>query len=284
MFFSPTGGIVPVPIAGGETGQELKVVFFDVGQGDATLIITPGGKRILIDGGTGEGAFGSEDQGKKVILPYLRRAGIERLDTVIATHPDFDHIGGLVSVMNAKNLEIGEVLDAGVPHPSEGYLELLQAVQDRPEIIYRQPRAGDVLEWGEEVKAEVLSPSYLMKDNNDSSVVVKLSYGDVSFLFTGDAAGSAEQIMNRKFGARLRCTVLKAGHHGSKQSSTQGFLQKVRPSAAVFSCGAENTYGHPNEETIERLRKVGATMYRTDEQGTITITTDEEDYRVETEK
>ncbi|MFH1037131.1 MAG: ComEC/Rec2 family competence protein [PVC group bacterium] len=277
-FFSSVQGVR------GEKTDELEVVFLDVGQGDAILITTPGGKRILIDGGIGEGAFGSEDQGKKTVLPYVRKRGIERLDTVIVTHPDFDHIGGLVSVVNAKNLEIGELLDAGVPHPSEGYLELLQAVQDRPEIVYRQPRAGDVLDWGEEVKAEVLSPSYLMKDNNDSSIVVKLSYGDVSFLFTGDAAGSAEQIMAKKYGARLRSTVLKAGHHGSKHSSTEDFLKKVRPDVAVFSCGAENTYGHPNEETVERLKKIGATMYRTDEQGTIIITTDGEDYRVTTEK
>ncbi|MFH1038163.1 MAG: ComEC/Rec2 family competence protein [PVC group bacterium] len=277
-------GIDPETIHAGEMGREIEVVFLDVGQGDATLIITPGGKRILIDGGTGEGAFGSEDQGKKVILPYLRRASIERLDTVIATHPDFDHIGGLVSVVNAKNLEIGEVLDAGVPHPSEGYLELLQAVQDRPEIVYRQPRAGDVLDWGEDVMVEVLSPPYLFKDNNNSSIVVKLSYGDVSFLFTGDAAGSAEQIMVKKYGGRLRSTVLKAGHHGSKQSTTELFLKRVRPEIAVFSCGAENTYGHPHEETIARLKKIGATMYRTDEQGTITIITDGKEYHVETEK
>ena len=268
----------------GDKNNELEVVFLDVGQGDSTLINTPGGKHVLIDGGIGAGSFGSKDQGKKVILPYLRSHGIDRIDAIVATHPDFDHIGGLVSVVEAKNLEIGEVLDPGVPHPSEGYLELLQAVQNRPEIIYRQPRTGDVLDWGDDVTVEILSPPYLMKDNNDSSIVIKLSYGDVSFLFTGDAGGGAEQIMAKKYGTRLRSTVLKAGHHGSKQSSTKKFLQKVRPEVAVFSCGAENKYGHPNEETIARLKKVGAKMYRTDEQGTITIITDGKDFRVTTEK
>lgn len=268
----------------GEAPRELEVVFLDVGQGDAILIFTPRGRHILIDGGTGEGAFGLEDQGKKIILPYLRRRGIKRLDTVIATHPDFDHIGGLVSVVSERNLEIGELLDPGVCHPSEGYLELLQAVQSRPEVNYRQSRAGEVLDWGEEVKAEVVSPPYLMKDNNDSSIVVKLTYDDISFLFTGDAAGSAEKIMIGKYGLRLRCTVLKTGHHGSKHSTTEGLLQRVRPEVAILSCGADNSYGHPNEETIQRLRQVRTGIYRTDEQGTITVITDGKVYRLITER
>ena len=268
----------------GEITKELEVVFIDVGQGDATLINTPGGKHILIDGGIGEGSFGSEDQGKKTILPYLRSHGIRHLDVVVGTHPDFDHIGGLVSIIRAKNLTVGEVLDPGIAHPSGGYLDLLNAVKDSPEIKYRQPRAGDVLDWGEEVEVEVVSPPYLLKDNNESSIVIKLSYEDISFLFTGDAAGIAENLMMGKYNYRLRSTILKAGHHGSKHSSTEEFLKKVRPEVAVFSCGKENKYGHPNEETIERLKKIGAEMYRTDDQGTITITTDGKDYQVKTDK
>ena len=278
VFLFPAWG------TGGEEAKELEVVFLDVGQGDSTLINTPGGKHILIDGGIGEGSFGSEGQGKKTILPYLRSHGIDHLDAIVMTHPDFDHIGGLVSVIQAKNLTVGEVLDPGVAHPSGGYLDLLEAVRECPEIKYRQPRAGDLLDWGEEVEVEVISPPYLLKDNNESSIVIKLSYEDISFLFTGDASGIAENLMIEKYNYRLRSTVLKAGHHGSKHSSTEEFLKKVRPEAAVFSCGKENTYGHPNEETIERLKKIGAEMYRTDEQGTITITTDGKDYRVKTEK
>jgi len=277
-FLSPVLGVSE------EKVKELEVVYLNVGQGDSTLINTPGGKHILIDGGIGGGSFGSEDQGKKMVLPYLRSHGINRLDTVVGTHPDFDHIGGLSSVIRAKNLTIGEFLDPGVPHPSRGYLDLLNAVKDRPEIRYRQPRAGDVLDWGEEVKAEVVSPPYLMKDNNESSIVIKLTYGDISFLFTGDAAGTAEELMVKKYNYRLRTTILKAGHHGSKHSCTKGFLKKVRPEVAIFSCGKDNTYGHPNEETIRRLKKIGAQMYRTDKQGTITITTDGKDYRIKTEK
>jgi competence protein ComEC len=268
----------------GEKTKELEVVFLDVGQGDSTLINTPGGKHILIDGGIGKGSFGSEDQGKKTILPYLRSHGIRHLDVVVGTHPDFDHIGGLVSIIRAKNHTVGEVLDPGVAHPSGGYLDLLKAIQERPEIKYIQPRAGDVLDWGDEVEVEVISPPYLLKDNNESSIVIKLSYEDISFLFTGDAAGIAENLMIGKYNYRLRSTILKAGHHGSKHSSTEEFLKKVRPEVAVFSCGKENKYGHPNDETIERLKKIGAKMYRTDHQGTITITTDGKDYHVKTEK
>lgn len=170
----------------GEKTKELEVVYLDVGQGDATLINTPGGKHILIDGGIGVGSFGSEDQGKKTILPYLRSHGINHLDTVVGTHPDFDHIGGLVSAIRAKNLTVGVFLDPGVAHPSRGYMDLLNAVKERTEIKYRQPRAGDILDWGKEVEVEVevISPPYLLKDNNESSIVIKLTYGDISFLFS----------------------------------------------------------------------------------------------------
>ena len=189
-----------------EEAEELKVVFLDVGQGDATLITTPGGKHILIDGGVGEG-YGTKDQGKKTVLPYLRKKGIRKLDTVIASHPDFDHIGGLVSIIKSKPTQIGEVLDPGLAHPSEAYLELLKAIQERPEIQYSQPRAGDMLEWGEEVRAEVVSPPYLLKDNNECSIVIKMTYGDISFLFTADAAGTAEKLMMGKYAYRLRSTI-----------------------------------------------------------------------------
>ena len=248
------------------------------------MINTPGGKHILIDGRIGEGSFGSEDQGKKTILPYLRSHGIDHLDVVVGTHPDFDHIGGLASTIRAKRLTVGEFIDPGVAHPSRGYMDLLNAVKECPEIKYRQPRAGDILDLGKEVEVEVISPPYLLKDNNESSIVIKLTYGDVSFLFTGDAAGSAEQLMRDRYGWRLRSTILKAGHHGSKHSSSEGFLRKVRPEVAIFSCGKNNNYGHPHPETIERLQGVGASMYRTDKQGTITITTDGKNYQVKTEK
>lgn len=263
---------------------ELQVIFFDVGQGDSTLINTPGGKHILIDGGIGEGSFGKGDQGKETLLPYLRRNGINHLDTVIMTHPDYDHIGGLVSIIQAKDIQINEFLDPGVAHPSRGYLDLLKGVQARCKMEYRQPRSGDFFDWEEGIRVEVLSPPYLLKDNNESSIVIKLTYGDISFLFTGDAAGIAENLMVDKYGYSLQSTILKAGHHGSSHSSTMEFLKKVRPEVAIFSCGENNKYGHPNEETIERLKKLGVRMFRTDQQGTITIITDGQDYQVKTDR
>lgn len=259
------------------------MVFLNVGQGDSTLISTPGDKHILIDGGVGRG-YGVTDQGKKTILPYLRKKGITKLDTIIAPHPDFDHIGGLVSVVKNKGLWIGEFLDPGLAHPSQGYLSLLEAIRARPEIIYRQPRAGEKLNWGDELTVEVVSPPYLLYDNNNCSIVVKLTYGDISFLFTGDAAEMAEQLMEKNYGYRLRSTILKAGHHGSKHSSGREFLNYVSPRVVIFSAGENNKYGHPNQEVLERVKRKGAKIFRTDRQGTITIITDGQSYRVVTEK
>ena len=275
--------LLPILSIFAEANGDLEVFFLDVGQGDATLVTTPGGKHILIDGGVGEG-YGTKDQGKKTVLPYLRKNGIRRLDTVVITHPDFDHIGGLISVVKSKPIQIGEVLDPGLAHPSEAYLELLKAIRERPEIQYRQPRSGDILDCGEEVRAEVVSPPYLLEDNNECSIVIKMTYGNISFLLTGDAAGTAEKLMIGKYGYRLRVTVLKAGHHGSKHSTGEEFLEYLLPRVVIVSAGKDNKYGHPNEEVIGRVKKRGAKIYRTDQQGTITIITDGKDYRVEIEK
>jgi len=275
--------LLPIISIFAEASGELEVVFLDVDQGDSTLVTTPEGKHILIDGGVGEG-YGTKDQGKKTILPYLRKNGINKLDTMVITHPDFDHIGGLISVVKFKPLQIGEVLDPGQAHPSEAYLELLKAIQERPEIQYSQPRAGDMLDWGEDVRVEVLSPPYLLEDNNECSIVIKLTYGDISFLLTGDAAGTAEKLMMGKYAYRLRSTVLKAGHHGSSHSTGEEFLGYVSPRVVIVSSGKDNKYGHPAEEVIDRVKKRGADIYRTDQHGTITIITDGENYQVETEK
>ena len=267
----------------GEAPRELEVVFLDVGQGDAILVTTPSGFRALIDGGDGKGPF-VQDQAERVIIPYLRRAGIERLDAIVLTHAHFDHIGGLITIIKEKTIKIGEVLDPGEPHPSMAYLELLQAIDERPEIAYRQPRAGENLNWGVDVKVEVLNPPYLIGDDNESSIVVRITYGECSFLLTGDAGGVAENLMIRKYGRNLQSDILKVGHHGSRHSSTEKFLKYVNPKSVVISCGIRNKHGHPHKEVNKRLKKYGAKIYRTDHQGTITITTDGKVYKITTTK
>jgi len=264
-------------------GGTLSVHFLDVGQGDAILVQTPGGKNSLLDSGpAGEGR--GRDAGKRVILPFLRERGIKRLDQVIATHPDLDHIGGLKSILQSTGLEIGELLEPGVLHPSEAYQSLLEAALSRPQLAYSQPRAGMILDWGEGVEAEILHPASPTDETNDSSVVIRLAQGRTVFLFTGDISSEVENSLARRRGWRLRATILKVAHHGSKHSSGEEFLARVRPETAVISCGKGNPFGHPTRETLERLRKIRAKVYRTDENGTITIVSDSEGYRVETSK
>ncbi|MDP8236083.1 MAG: MBL fold metallo-hydrolase, partial [Candidatus Erginobacter occultus] len=186
VIFSFISFWVLVQIAAGE----LEVVFLDVGQGDSVLVTTPSGFRVLIDGGDGKGSF-SRDQAEEVIIPYLRRAGIRKLDAVAVTHPHFDHLGGLVSLLGNRKIEVGEVLDPGARYPSDDYLNFLRAVRDREEIRYIQPRPGELLDWGPEVEVRVLGPLEESDNPNNSSLVLKLTYSEISFLFTGDAEREA---------------------------------------------------------------------------------------------
>ena len=283
LSFISFWGLVQFPAGAGPASDELEVVFIDVGQGDSILVTTPSGFRALIDGGDGKGSF-SRDQAEEVIIPYLRRAGIRKLDAVAVTHPHFDHIGGLVSLLGNRKIEVGEVLDPGARYPSDDYLNFLRAVRDREEIRYIQPRPGELLDWGPEVEVRVLGPLEESDNPNNASLVIKLTYGEISFLLTGDAEREAEEAMIRKWGFGLRSTVLKAGHHGSATSSSEEFLRYVSPRIAVIAVGEKNRFGHPSEETLERFSRRRVEVYRTDFRGTVTITTDGKELRVKAAK
>lgn len=247
-------------------GDEMHVHFIDVGQGDSIFIESPDGKTMLIDGGV-KGA-GEE------IVAYLKEQGVQKLDAVVATHPDADHIGGLIAVLNS--MPIGQFYDSGKVHTSQTFEEMLTLI-DTKNIPYNIPKTGDIISFDEAVSVKVLNADEMASDNNDASIVLKVSYGDVSFLLTGDAGVALEKEMVSQ---DVKATVLKAGHHGSNTSSSQSFIQTVHPEVTILSYGEDNKYGHPHEEVVERLQAVGSKIYATAEAGTVIVSTDGVNYDV----
>jgi competence protein ComEC len=252
----------------------LTVFFLDVGQGDAAALRTPGGRWVVIDGGprTLEG-----DAGRRVVLPFLRRAGVGRLAAVVATHGDADHLGGLPAVIDALDPEL--VLEPGEPLGRPLYLEFLAAVE-ASNARWHAARAGDRIEL-DGVTLEVLSPDSLWLatplDVNDHGVVLRATFGAVRVLFQGDAGLPVE--------ARLAGTVgpvelLKVGHHGSRTATGEAWLDELTPRAAVISVGRANRYGHPAPEVVARLARRGIAVLRTDQHGTITFSTDGHGVRI----
>ena len=252
-----------------EPAGELEAHFIEVGQGDAIYLDAPQ-KNILIDGGDRD----------DIAANYLAREGVESLDYVIATHPHADHIGGLISVM--EQIEVEEVLDPGLPHTTvtfEDYIDTIEA----HDIKFTETHAGMEKDLGDDTTMEVIHPESPGEEHlNNASIVTRVEHGEVSFMLTGDAEQEAEQeILNRDY--ELESDILKVGHHGSNTSTTRPFLEAVDPDIGVIMCGDDNPYGHPHDETIERLAAEGVATYRTDIQGTIVVTTDGEDYEVNQE-
>lgn len=256
----------------------LLVTFLDVGQGDSILITTPAKKHILIDGGTIPKEWSTFDAGKYVVVPYLRSMGIRKLDLVVATHPDMDHIGGLIAVL--KQSQADTFLDSGTVATTQTYEDLLKLIEKK-DIKYEIAGQGEY-KIDPSIKLEILSPisEGFANDPNNNSIVIRLEYGKISFLFTGDIGELAETLYVEKYGDRLKSTILKVGHHGGEGSSSIPFLNCVLPSVAVISCGRNNPFGHPKEEVVNRISSIGTTIYRTDKNGTITINTDGEKWRV----
>jgi competence protein ComEC len=258
----------------------LRVTFLDVGQGDSILIEAPGGGTMLVDAGmayptdakTGRPGF---DAGEQVVLPFLARRGIDRLEYLVLTHPDQDHAGGGAAVL--EGVTVGQVLKSDQGATESGYVNALQAAA-RNGIPARQPVAGERIDLGGGVIAEVIGPPRepyqgSRSDDNANCVAFRLIYRQVTLLLTCDfEAVSEEALLARK--APLRADLLKVAHHGSRHSSTAPFLQAVQPRYAIVSAGNGNSFGHPNGETLDRLAAVGATVYRTDRHGTITARTD----------
>ncbi len=239
----------------------MMVHFIDVGQGDSIFIKAPGGKTMLIDGG-------AKSAGDTVVA-YLKSLHVSKLDYVVATHPDADHIGGLIDVV--ENFKIGEFIDSGKTHTSATYEQLMTALVNY-QVPYSVAKIGDVIALDGKLKTQVLSVNAAAADNNDASIVLKVTYNKVSFLLTGDAGSEIEKLFAAKYD--VKSTILKAGHHGSSTSSSSEFLQKVQPAAVILSYGKDNDYGHPHKEVLVNIKQIGAKAYSTAEEGTIIVQTD----------
>lgn len=245
----------------------LKVHFIDVGQGDAIFIRTPT-KNILIDGG---------ERGD-LVVNYLKANAITHLDLVIGTHPHSDHIGGLVTVL--QSITVKEVIDPGIIHTSKTFEDYLTLI-DEKNIRFTEGRAGNYRDLGDGAILEILHPAIPSSSHlNDASIVTKITFGQVSFMLTGDAEEASEQAILFQSRLSSKSTILKVGHHGSHSSTTQPFLDAVNPEVAVIMCGKDNTYGHPHEETLTKLSQASIDIYRTDIHGTIVITTDGQVYDI----
>jgi competence protein ComEC len=252
-----------------QPSQNLTIAFVDVGQGDSILVILPNTKTLLIDGGE------RESSGK--VLATLREHGVSYIDFVVATHPHADHIGGLSDVI--KNVDVGQVFDSGQVHATQTFENFLDTINTK-QIPLKSVRRGDSINIDPTVKIDVLNPPASLPygasneaEFNDNSVVLKLTYGEFSVLLTGDMQETNEERLVFENATALDSEVLKAGHHGSRTSSSSPFLNAVTPKVVIISLGAGNTYGHPHQEALDRISSVGTEhLFRTDIDGTITLT------------
>ena len=269
MLASPVAltrdGVPPAPAG------SLRVVFLDVGQGDATLIMTPGGRRLLVDAG---GLAGSTlDIGDRVVSPALRAFGLRTLDTLVITHGDPDHLGGAPAII--RQFRPASVWE-GVPVPPHLKLSELASAAMAAQASWRTVQAGDRERTGP-VGIRVLHPPLpdweRQRVRNDDSIVLEVRMGDVSVVLPGDVEGEGERAMIPAL-APGRIAIVKAPHHGSATSSTDAFVRAAHPSAVVFSSGRGNRYGHPAPAVVERYRRAGAQMFRTNEDGAVVLDTD----------
>ena len=242
--------------------RATQIYYLDVGQGDSELIRLKTGENILIDAGTPETA--------KELADYIENLGVKKIDSLIATHPHADHIGGMAQIVS--RFSIGKIYMPRIPDSqiptTETYEKLLTAIDQKGLKITAGKAGITVLDSGGE-KLEILAPNSAKYGGlNSYSIVTLLTVGEKRFLFTGDAESDSEKEMTAK-GYDLRCDVLKCGHHGSSTSTSAAFLKAARPVSAVISCGVGNDYGHPDKEVVARFQKAGVTIYRTDRQKTI---------------
>lgn len=243
---------------------KMKVHFIDVGQGDS-ILIESNGSYLLIDAG--------ENNKGNIVVDYLKSVGVTQLDYVIGTHPHSDHIGGLDTVLN--NFTTDKVIMPNVAHNTATFEDVLTAISKQG-LKITKPVVGTEYQLGEATFTIIGPNSKEYDDLNDYSVGVKLTHGDMSFVFTGDSDSLAEGEMVSN-GLDISAGVLKLAHHGSRYSNTDAFLNSVSPSIAVITVGEGNSYGHPHQEVLDAMKERGITVYRTDLSGTIIAVSDGKD-------
>src|SRR4030042_2384822 len=250
----------------------LKVNFFDIGQGKAIFIEEPGGSQILIDGGPSDMVLERVSEA----MPYFDR----EIDLLILTHPDSDHLTGLIEVL--KRYSVGRIIETGIDDPGALYQEWRKIIREKNiPVVYAL--AGQKIKIGDDFLLEILFPAQSLigqnfSNTNSSSIVSRLSYGKNSFLFTGDAEEATEYYL-RATGADIDSNILDVGHHGSKNSTSREFLEEVSPEIAVIQAGKNNRYGHPAAETLEKLKEIK--VFGTDLEGNVSFLCDFEECYLE---
>jgi len=252
--------------------EQLAVHFFDVGQGKAVFIEEPGGNQILIDGGPDNSVLQKLSQA----MPFYDRS----IDLLILTHPDSDHLNGLVEVL--KRYEVGRIIETGILDKSAEYDEWNKLIKEK-NIAVTYAVGGQKIKIGDGFMLEILYPNrnlagQTVNNTNNTSIVSRLDYGKNSFLFTGDEEG-AEEAYLVGLGENIDVDILDVAHHGSKNSTSEEFVAAVSPEVAVIQAGRKNRYGHPAQETLNRLKN--AKIFRTDLCGDINIFSDGQNYNIE---
>ena len=274
---TPDTGNESTPTANGT----VEVHYINVGQSVSTLIVGPDGETILVDTGH------YNDDGEYV-LEYLQEHDITRIDHLVTSHNDADHIGGNAAIIEYYETQadgIGAVYDPGIAASTQTYAEYLDAIEAHDVTLY-ETREGDTIDFGA-VDVDVLGPPepYLESEaRNENSIVLKLTHGETSFLLSGDAEDDQEEYLIDRYGSQLESTILKAGHHGSASSSSGPFLDAVQPEAVIISSAYDSQYGHPNEEVLQRLSDRSISTYWTATHGDIVLVSDGQAVSVQTQQ
>ena len=269
------GGAAPK----GDNGKSstLTVRMLDIGQGDSFLL-EKDGKFVMIDTG--------DIEHREAIVQLLKKYHVKTISKIIITHPHADHLGGMNAIF--KNFKVESIYDDGMPANTASYKNYLKQIEAN-KIPYQSLKAGDEVNFFDGVNFKVLGPVKKIQDQkgnsdfNNNSIVGRLTYGNFSMMFTGDAEKEEEaSILSQK--GTFKSDVLKVGHHGSRTSTSPEFLKAVAPKEAFISCGQGNDYGHPHKATVDKLNKAKIHIYRTDRDGTVTLTTTGKEYTIQKER